>query len=58
MMLQALPLDDLGNLASATTPLDGLPSENVVVKKILYDGDPEPTPPVVKVTRSRRKSRT
>ncbi|EAU88558.2 hypothetical protein CC1G_04264 [Coprinopsis cinerea okayama7 len=57
-----LPLDTLGNLPEDKAPLVDLPSENVIVKKFVYDSDvlePEPVdpppPPPPKVTRSRNK---
>ncbi|KAF9052616.1 hypothetical protein BJ165DRAFT_780218 [Panaeolus papilionaceus] len=53
---KALPLDTLGNLPHADTPLADLVPENVVVKKFVYESDPPPAPPVVpKNTRSRKK---
>jgi hypothetical protein len=39
--VQALRLDSLGNLVSATLPLEDLVQENVVIKKFVYDDDDE-----------------
>jgi hypothetical protein len=58
---QAVLLDNLGNLPNADAPLADLVHENIVVKKFVYDNDPEaevaqPTPVLApKNTRSRGK---
>ena len=41
MTIQALRLDSLGNLVNATSPLEDLVQENVVIKKFVYDDDAE-----------------
>jgi hypothetical protein len=48
-------LDTLGNLPNADTPLTDLVYENIVVKKFVYDNDPQPPALAVKNTRSRSK---
>ena len=64
-LLQAILLDNLGNLPNADAPLADLVHENIVVKKFVYDNDPEaevaqPTSVLApKNTRSRgKKSKT
>ncbi len=54
---QAIPLDTLGNLPNASSPLKDLIPESVVVQKFVYDSDlPQETEPtVVRSTRSRSK---
>jgi len=59
---KALRLDNMGNLLEANVPVGGLVTENIVVKKFVYEddpvADPEPEPepePVPKATRSRSK---
>jgi hypothetical protein len=56
-VLQAIRLDTHGNLPNADAPLADLVYENIVVKKFVYDNDPEPPTRVlvVKNTRSRSK---
>lgn len=53
--MQALRLDHLGNIINADAPLTDLVHQNIIVKKFVYDNDPEPEPPVVKATRSKSK---
>ncbi|KAG6877705.1 hypothetical protein C0993_004800 [Termitomyces sp. T159_Od127] len=53
---KTLPLDNLGNLPYADTPLTELIEENIVVKKFVYDNDVEAVEEViVKNTRARNK---
>ncbi|KAK0459708.1 uncharacterized protein EV420DRAFT_1675421 [Desarmillaria tabescens] len=54
---KAIPLDTLGNLPNASSPLRDLIPENIVVQKFVYDSDlPQETEPaVVRNTRSRSK---
>ncbi|KAG5353930.1 hypothetical protein C0989_011418 [Termitomyces sp. Mn162] len=53
---KTLPLDNLGNLPYADTPLTDLVEENVVVKKFVYDNDVEAVEEViVKNTRAQSK---
>ncbi|PBK96836.1 hypothetical protein ARMGADRAFT_988985 [Armillaria gallica] len=54
---KAIPLDTLGNLPNASSPLKDLIPESVVVQKFVYDSDlPQETEPaVVRSTRSRSK---
>jgi hypothetical protein len=41
VIIQAIRLDGLGNLANATSPLKDVVPENVVIKKYVYDDDVE-----------------
>ncbi|RDB21062.1 hypothetical protein Hypma_011585 [Hypsizygus marmoreus] len=54
---KALPLDNLGNLPHADSPLADLVEENVVVKKYVYDNDVEPAKEVIAVKNTRLRSR-
>lgn len=54
---KAIPLDMLGNLSNASSALEDIIPESIVVQKFVYDSDllQEPEPMVVKTTRSRSK---
>jgi len=54
---KALPLDNLGNLPHADSPLIELVEESVVVKKFVYDNDVEPVQQVIVVKNTRLRSK-
>jgi len=54
---KTVPLDTLGNLTNADTPLTELVRESVVVKKFVYDNDLEPVQEVVVVRNTRMRSK-
>jgi hypothetical protein len=54
---QSAPLDTLGNLTNADTPLTELVRESVVVKKFVYDNELEPVQEVVVVRNTRLRSK-
>ena len=55
--MKAIPLDTLGNLPNADSPLTELIQENVVVKKFVYDNDVEPVQQVLVVKNTRLRSK-
>ncbi|KAF8077967.1 hypothetical protein FPV67DRAFT_23274 [Lyophyllum atratum] len=54
---KAAPLDNLGNLPYADSPLAELVEESVVVKRFVYDNDVEPPPEVIVVKNTRIRSK-
>jgi len=61
---KTLRLDNLGNMLNSSSPIKGLFSENVVVKRFVYDDDEEakalaasPTPPESELPKGKRKTR-
>ncbi|KAJ3814273.1 hypothetical protein EV368DRAFT_33351 [Lentinula lateritia] len=55
---KARPLDTLGNLPNAKSPLEDIVPENIVVKKFVYDNDvDEPVTPAPAPVKTRSKSK-
>ncbi|KAJ3733024.1 hypothetical protein DFJ43DRAFT_1117774 [Lentinula guzmanii] len=55
---KARPLDNLGNLPNAESPLKDMQPENIVVKKFVYDNDVvEPVAPAPAPVKTRSKSK-
>ncbi|KAJ3998178.1 hypothetical protein F5050DRAFT_1567663 [Lentinula boryana] len=55
---KARPLDNLGNLPNAESPLKDIQPENIIVKKFVYDNDVvEPVAPAPAPVKTRSKSK-
>lgn len=55
---KAAQLDTMGNLPTASLPVQDLVEECIVVKKFVYDDDEEPPPPIALGTRSKVKKKS